>query len=254
VIDPALHATHTQFGGVFYLLNAALALGLYSDFTAPRTRGMPLSPWDWLALTGQFWFGAAFESDPVWTVLASLAGRDERDAPGHEFSAPTHWAVADSWLAPWAEVPRVSYDVTSTRLRLLHSDGFVLFDVARDPHDTPASQAEALCRARPSLRGAALHRVLGLTARRRARSRTARWMGWLLGYLHARLARSLGVEPDADVSTLVCYHDADVACSLATVDVYLSLVALPLPIRVAGLDRDPGWIPAAGRRVSFHFK
>jgi hypothetical protein len=79
-------------------------------------------------------------------------------------------------------------------------------------------------------------------------------MGWLLGYLQARLARSLGVAPDIDVPTLVCRHDADVVCSITSVDVSLSLAALPLPLRVAGLDRDPGWIPAAGRAIAFHFE
>ena len=28
---------------------------------------------------------------------------------------------------------------------------------------------------------------------------------------------------------------------------------LPLAVRFAGLDRDPGWIPAAGCDVRFHF-
>jgi hypothetical protein len=28
---------------------------------------------------------------------------------------------------------------------------------------------------------------------------------------------------------------------------------LPLQIRFAGLDRDPGWVPAAGRFITFHF-
>jgi len=35
--------------------------------------------------------------------------------------------------------------------------------------------------------------------------------------------------------------------------VRLSLTELPLEIRLAGLDRDPGWIPAAGRFLAFHF-
>jgi hypothetical protein len=38
------------------------------------------------------------------------------------------------------------------------------------------------------------------------------------------------------------------------VDVVLSLAELPVEIRLAGLDRDPGWIPAAGRYLAFHFR
>jgi hypothetical protein len=38
------------------------------------------------------------------------------------------------------------------------------------------------------------------------------------------------------------------------VDVMLSLADLPIAIRFAGLDRNPGWIPAAGRYLAFHFE
>src|SRR5262249_6752045 len=81
----------TQFGGVFYLLNVALALGLYGDFTQPRAPGIALSPWDWLALVGRAWFGRAFEDDPVWTLLAELAGRPPRQLPGRDFAPPDTW-------------------------------------------------------------------------------------------------------------------------------------------------------------------
>jgi hypothetical protein len=37
------------------------------------------------------------------------------------------------------------------------------------------------------------------------------------------------------------------------VDVRYALADHPFEIRRAGLDRDPGWIPAAGRRLHFHF-
>lgn len=47
---------------------------------------------------------------------------------------------------------------------------------------------------------------------------------------------------------------ARVRCTPDRVDVHLSLLDLPLRIRIAGLDRDPGWIPAAGRDVRFHFE
>jgi hypothetical protein len=36
-------------------------------------------------------------------------------------------------------------------------------------------------------------------------------------------------------------------------DIMLRLDELPIQIRLAGLDRDPGWVPAAGRTIAFHF-
>jgi hypothetical protein len=39
----------------------------------------------------------------------------------------------------------------------------------------------------------------------------------------------------------------------AHVDIHFDLADLPLQVRFAGLDRDPGWVPAAGRFIAFYF-
>jgi len=44
-----------------------------------------------------------------------------------------------------------------------------------------------------------------------------------------------------------------VALTPAHVDVFFSLAAHPIEIRLSGLDRDPGWLLPAGRHVAFHF-
>lgn len=79
--------------------------------------------------------------------------------------------------------------------------------------------------------------------------------GWFEAHLEsltARLESALGCEPD-DMPTIVCRHRATIAITASAVHVHLSLSDLPLDLRIAGLDRDPGWIPAAGRGLSFHF-
>lgn len=38
------------------------------------------------------------------------------------------------------------------------------------------------------------------------------------------------------------------------VDAVFSLIGHPIEIRLAGIDIDPGWIPAAGRALYFHFE
>jgi hypothetical protein len=160
----------TAYGGIFYLLNAALAMGLYGDFTAPRGTNLELSPWDWLALVGRKWFGDEFVSDPVWKVLADLAVRPPEDEPGRDFDMPE---------------------------------------------------------------------------------------GWLEQHLHvlsARLVLALDPGDASEVPALVCRHRARIEIAPSCVHVHLSLCDLPLSIRFAGLDRDPGWIPAAGRFIAFHFE
>ncbi len=83
----------TELGGLFYLLNLALALGLYGDFTAPLEPGIGLNPWELVELLGVRLLGRR-PDDPIWELLASLAG----DAPGTGrpgLSAITHLACRD---------------------------------------------------------------------------------------------------------------------------------------------------------------
>ena len=242
----------TEFGGIFYLLNAALALELYGDFTMPRAAGLGLLPWDWLALVGRAWFGAELVRDPAWELLARLAGRTRGEPPGAYFAAPREWRVPPAWLAPWGDVASVDVHATRTRLRLLHSAGFAVCDVARDPALRPLAQARALCVAYPRLAGAPLRRIHRI-GRRGGRTATGRWLRWMLDYLLARLARALDADHPSAVPAFVCRHPAEVRAGSSAVDVHLSLAHLPLEIRIAGLDRDAGWIPAAGRSLSFHF-
>lgn len=82
-----------------------------------------------------------------------------------------------------------------------------------------------------------------------ARSPLARWTGWIAGYLRARLMRALGRE---DAAQLLCRIPARLRITLAHLHVFIRLDEHPIEIRLAGLDRDPGWIPAAGRYVAFH--
>lgn len=80
-----------------------------------------------------------------------------------------------------------------------------------------------------------------------------RWLRLLLGYLRARLALALHVSR-AEAPRLVCAQAATISASALRVDVRFSLAALPIAVRLAGLDRDPGWLPAAGRDIRLHFE
>ena len=221
VLATPITGVQTDFGGVFYLLNAALASGLYADFTAPLTPGLALSPWNWLAWVGRAWFGRAFKRDPLWRLLADLAGRPVWQHPAHGFRPPPGW--------------------------------------------TPPADWQALCATAPGLQRAV--RTLQYGSRR-----PRCWLRALLAALQARLALALGMEDacgseDAfgveeacgvdgarSVPRLLCCHAATLQVDDAAVRVCLVLNDLPLAIRIAGLDRDTGWIPAAGRSLSFEFR
>jgi hypothetical protein len=89
---------------------------------------------------------------------------------------------------------------------------------------------------------------------REPRGELARWTNRLAAYTEARLRLALDLEDGESPVELLLAHRARVIVSPTHVDVVLSLDELPIAIRLAGLDRDPGWIPAAGRHLAFHFE
>jgi len=92
----------TQFGGLFFLINLGLYLGLYGDFSTPAEPGIQLNIWDFVALVGRELLGCRIETDPVWKFLAHLAGRDEETQPGRGFEPDDAWRVPLEWLEPFA--------------------------------------------------------------------------------------------------------------------------------------------------------
>ena len=73
----------------------------------------------------------------------------------------------------------------------------------------------------------------------------------MAGYLLVRLARALGRD---DGAAMLCGVSARVAATPAHIHVFMRLETYPIGIRLAGLDRDPGWIPAAGSNLAFHYQ
>ncbi len=175
-------ATDTGLGGLFYLINAALSGGVYGGDDEPV-----LSLWDFLALLGRRWLGPAHDRDPVWGLLAVLAGRADDDSPGAAFQPPRGWGGPRS--------------MTDDAVPLLE-----------------------------------------------------RWLADVAGDLEARLRRALDLDDGGGLAALLLAHRARVHVTDTHLDVVLALDDLPVAIRLAGLDRDPGWVAAAGRFVAFHFE
>jgi hypothetical protein len=217
----------TEYGGVFFLLSMALYLYIYGDFTSPAEPGLELNIWDFLALMAFELTDGEIEKGPLWNELASLAGRPKSVRPGLGFDPPDEWRVSSEWLAAFAEdyVPQPT--LTNGRMISVHPAGFAVMDV---PAETSVADG---------------------TEPREPVDRLQRWVGWMAGYFRARLVRALGRE---DAVALLCRRPARVVLTLTHVDVTFALDHHPIELRMAGLDRDLGWIPAAGRYVAFHFE
>ena len=87
-----------------------------------------------------------------------------------------------------------------------------------------------------------------------AESPLTRWSGWLMPYLRARLLLALGLDDVEALPDLLCARPARVYLTETHLEVTFSLARLPVEVRRSGLDRDPGWVPAAHRYIRFIYE
>ena len=207
--SPDPRAVATGFGGLFFLLNVFLVLGVYGDFTRPSDGLKGLSPFELLLLLGRRWFGKAFVADPLAELLAELAGLQPGERPGRLFEAPT-WSIPDAWLSPWIAAGLTRPDAV-----------FAFADDASVP--------------------------------RAAAWRRRRWLTRLSGFLQARLTLALGERDGRSALVTTCRQPGRITRDRDRLEIHFPLADHPIALRLAGLDRDPGWIPAAARYVEFRF-
>ena len=251
----------TGLGGLVYLINLGLFLNLYGDFTTPLQPGIPLSIWDFITLLGQQLLGETMraEDDPVWLFLARLAGRGEHEPPGKDFDALDSWRLPSEWLQPFAGKGAWRWNVHSGRLQAQHFEGFLVLDLPLDGGD-PREQVNKEMQEYTSLWHPEAHLIEDSNCCEEIElvgtspSNVERWLRWLMPYIRVRLQRALGLNSADDIAHILCRHTARVILTATRLDIVLSLAALPIEVRLSGLDRDPGWVPAAGRFIAFHFE
>jgi hypothetical protein len=219
---PPLLAADTGFssgyGGLLFLVNAFVALGLYPDFTRPRGARLQPSPL-WLAdRIGRYWFGRRYRRDPLAAWIAA------NGAPGR---LPDAWRVPSAWLAGFGR-GRPARSAGPRRATLWHPAGFPLADAR-----LLRSRAAAALRSAP---------------RRLPAAQADRWAACLALYLDARLRR---FAPGG--LSLLALPARIESCEL-DLRATFALTGYPVALRLAGLDRDPGWQPAEGRAIAFAFE
>jgi hypothetical protein len=155
------------------------------------------------------------------------------------------------WLAPFGMPAGWDWAADLGRLRVRHPAGFLAVDVPLDGDDAAGQARRATARYTPG-GPIALREVTPDGSA--PRDGVARWIDWLAGYVRARLSLALGLEAPEHAARLLCVRSARVVVTPARVDVYFALAAHPIEIRLSGLDRDPAWVPAAGRWIAFHFE
>ena len=162
----------TELGGLFYLINLAIFLEIYSDFTSPVEKFHDdLSIWEFVRIVGREINQDRDLEDPIWTGLQDL----------------------------------------------------------QDLHDNPENPENPEILSKPA------------------------WLADLLPHIKARLILALGLDDEASVADILLHHHARVIITPTHIDAFFSLSDHPIEIRLSGLDRNPGWVPAAGRFIAFHY-
>jgi hypothetical protein len=221
----AMPQFHTRFGGLMFVINILLALELYPDFTAPLGRRLKPSPFWLLAELGVQFFGRSFRRDPLFRLLHNngQAGR-----------LPDTWQIDPDWLArfPQKIVLRSHFDGQSIVQRDVR--GFVYSAQTAKPYSRKAIAS------RPE----GGHHA----ARKLPAERDARWIACLAAFIRFRIVQA---APELDIKAL--RMPATVCLTDDSVEMQFALATLPLGIRMAGLDRNPGWLPSEGRSIAFQF-
>jgi len=283
-------AIETGYGGVLYLIHVLLALDLPDAFERGWRLASTAGAWGTLDLVARGLLGESFGragDDRVWGVLGGLAGWPAAARSGRGRSRPAYRIPAD-WPAKLGDPlgrpdssSRPAWSAARGRLRLWSrtvGPGFLVAEVARDA-TAPSRQARReLARVAP---GAAAGKTLQPLRRPAASAplatppplpagcppRLGAWLAAALPAIRRRLLLAL-VAGGGDLARALATppgerHDP-VARALAVpgrlhvtsshVDLVLPLSAADLAVRRAGLDCNPGWLPAFGRVVSFHFE
>jgi hypothetical protein len=88
----------------------------------------------------------------------------------------------------------------------------------------------------------------------RYRPLLARWLSLTLPFVDWRLRLALNLPNDASLAEDLLLLPGQLYITASQIDLVASLNRISLPVRLAGLDRNPGWLPAWGRAVYFHFE
>ena len=261
--------TRTRLGGILYLINLMQQLNLPACFEPDWAATCRLGSWETLEVLARgLLLDADIEllNDPLWDALARLDNREPGMPPGGGFSRPTQYRLPADWRAffPATENPRYFWAIRKQRLRIWSELGFVLIDrleqnpitenyllAALQPYAGSVDSAQILhraytdapvnCQISPWLDG--------------INSTLLNWLALILPFIRLFLMSTLNLRPEEslELEKVALFYPGELHVTASHVDLVMTLETISLPLRMAGLDRNPGWMPEFGRVILFHF-
>lgn len=251
----------THLSGIFYLLNLMRHLDLPACFQPQCQLEEQIGFWGLLEVLARALLAEHFDAhadDPVWALLCRLDGREAGQAPAVGFRFTGEYQLPEPWLEAIRSAGDGYYQAWDGTYHWLWSDaGFILHRTRQQALAESWRQRGFVsgysCIQQADSMDAPLGRLNPL--RHWLGQELLEWLSFMFPALELRLRQALALganPPDYLHNLLLC--PATLYDTGVHIDWVSSLEHISLPVRMAGLDRDPGWLPAIGRVVSFHYR
>ena len=198
---------------------------------------------DFVALLGLAFLGEKIKNDAVWQLLKHLAGRETDEDFGKGFAAPDEWRIPAEWLETFQTNEKWLWSTDGKRLVVRHPADFSVIDIRlRDDLKSRLKDELKIYRKDSSeiIKG-------------EFKDFPETFLGNLTEYAGERLRQALNLQTREQIAEILFERSATATVTPTHLDVTFRLADLPFAVRLSGLDRDAGWIPAAGKFVKFHF-
>jgi len=255
----------TALGGVLFLINMMCALDLPDCFEQEWRLASAVGAWGVVEALGRALLAddAGSLDDPIWPALAALSGRIAGERLGAGLPRRATYRLPAAWAAqiPARDGQPQAWAARGGKLRLWSGTDFVLSDTRRDASPAlaqalGAAQLWGMPEAPPRMRlgDAPLADLSGplITGLDHA---LKHWLSLVVPFLRRRLAYALAIRPAEDsLGNALLARTGRLYVTSTHVDLVMSSDIVSLPVRLAGLDRSPGWLGEYGRVILFHFE
>jgi hypothetical protein len=228
----------TRAGGILYLIHFLRQAELMRHFDTG------LGGWALVELLGRCLLDDALDlgADPIWAALAHLDGRTAGTPPGSGFEPQRTYAAPASWLGLAGPSRFVRF--RSRGMEIWTAEGFLVLD--SQDSERPSGPWERLSSSpRRKLRRLARVRPGSLSLSPELR----RFLHFVLPYARWRLEGALGRSSLQEALR----RTGRLYVTATHVDLVMPMKEISVPVRMAGLDANPGWVPELGRMINFHF-
>jgi hypothetical protein len=261
----------TDLGGVLFLINLMAHLELPECFEPDWHLATSVGPWGVLDALGRGLLNRAparWIDDRLWAALAELDGRAPGNLLGVGLRGDASFRLPAGWLALLGDGDAADsaffWADDGTWMRLWSTRGYLLLECPVDA--APEAAAHAALR---DLLGASA--IYELAPARYAEApleqlsgqlvadvgpQLRRWLALALPAIRLRLMRALNRASDMppDIERELLQRSGRLHMTSTHIDLVMPLDAIARPARLAGLDRDPGWMPDFGRVIKFYFE